>query len=130
MHCFFSRIRCCGNMITEPLSSNGRLALPPLLRLSGVISHCSLLKAVRPEYPNDVSPFLFLRGLCLQRLLLLLLVVYSCFLTSKTFFSSFFRCSFFHRYHRSLINLITFLTLILGTNYPQSFFHTMLSLSF
>jgi hypothetical protein len=37
-HCFFSRIRCCGNMITEPLSKNGRLALPNLLRLSGVMS--------------------------------------------------------------------------------------------
>jgi hypothetical protein len=23
MHCFFSRIRCCGNMITEPFTSNG-----------------------------------------------------------------------------------------------------------
>jgi hypothetical protein len=39
VHCFFSRIRCCGNMITEPLSSNGLLALPPLLRLLGVMSH-------------------------------------------------------------------------------------------
>jgi hypothetical protein len=38
MHCFYSRIRCCGNMITEPFSSNGLLALPPLLRLSGVMS--------------------------------------------------------------------------------------------
>jgi hypothetical protein len=37
MHCFFSRICCCGNMITELLSSNGRLALPPVLRLSGVM---------------------------------------------------------------------------------------------
>jgi hypothetical protein len=38
MHCFFRRIRCCGNMITEPLSSNERLALRLLLRLSGVMS--------------------------------------------------------------------------------------------
>jgi hypothetical protein len=38
MHRFFSRIRCCGDMITVPLSSNGRLALTPLLRLAGVTS--------------------------------------------------------------------------------------------
>jgi hypothetical protein len=30
---------CRGNMITEPLSNNGRLAPTPLLRLSGVMSH-------------------------------------------------------------------------------------------
>jgi hypothetical protein len=28
------------------------------------MSHCSLLKAVRPEEPNGASPFLFFRGLC------------------------------------------------------------------
>jgi hypothetical protein len=38
LHYFFSRIRCCGNMITEPLSSSGLLALPTLLWLSGVMS--------------------------------------------------------------------------------------------
>jgi hypothetical protein len=38
MHCFFSCIRCCGNMITKPLSSNGSLAMLPLLRLLGVMS--------------------------------------------------------------------------------------------
>jgi hypothetical protein len=38
MHCFFSRIYCYGNMITEPLSSNGRLGLPPILRLLGIMS--------------------------------------------------------------------------------------------
>jgi hypothetical protein len=41
IQCFFSRIRCCGNMITQPLSSNGRLALPPLLSLLGVMSECN-----------------------------------------------------------------------------------------
>jgi hypothetical protein len=38
MNCFFTRIGCCGNMITELLSSNGHLSLPPLLRLSAVMS--------------------------------------------------------------------------------------------
>jgi hypothetical protein len=41
MHCFFSRIHGCGNVITEPLSSNGRLAPPPLLWLSGIMSQYS-----------------------------------------------------------------------------------------
>jgi hypothetical protein len=45
--------------------------------------HCSLLKAVRPEYPNGVSPFLFFRGLCLQRLFFWA----RCFLLLLVFFS-------------------------------------------
>jgi hypothetical protein len=61
--CFSSRyngndsVRCLRNDVSE---------LSPLIRLSGIPSHCSFLKAVRPEYPNSVSPFLSFRGLCLQ----------------------------------------------------------------
>jgi hypothetical protein len=36
-------------MITKLFSINGRLALPPLSRLSGIMSHCFHLKAVHPE---------------------------------------------------------------------------------
>jgi hypothetical protein len=32
------------------------------------MSHCSLLKAIRPEWPTGVPPFLLFRGLWLQRL--------------------------------------------------------------
>jgi hypothetical protein len=43
---FFSRIRCCRNMITEPLSSNGRLALLSLLRRLGVILQYNFLALI------------------------------------------------------------------------------------
>jgi hypothetical protein len=45
-------IRWCGNVSSEPVSSNGCLycaSLTAHFRRSGVMSHCSLLKAVRPE---------------------------------------------------------------------------------
>jgi hypothetical protein len=48
MHCSFSSIFCCGNMITEPLSSNGRLALPPLWRLSDVMSQYFVCYILNP----------------------------------------------------------------------------------
>jgi hypothetical protein len=53
MHCFFSCIRCCGDMITEPLSSNGRLALPPLLMLSGVMSQYFLKFYQHKEFQDS-----------------------------------------------------------------------------
>jgi hypothetical protein len=37
------------------------------------MSHCSILKAIRPEQPNGASPSLFFRGLWLQRLLVAVL---------------------------------------------------------
>jgi hypothetical protein len=47
-------VRCLGNDSSIPLS--------------GISLHCSVLKAVRPEYRRGVvSPFLFFQGLCLQR---------------------------------------------------------------
>jgi hypothetical protein len=40
-------------VFNKPLSNNGRL----IMRLSHATSHCSILKAVRPEQPNGLSPF-------------------------------------------------------------------------
>jgi hypothetical protein len=66
------RIRCRENVFTEPLPRNG----PGISAHLVVVAYqrpyklyCSLLKAVRPEWPTGILAFLF-RGLCLRRLCL------------------------------------------------------------
>jgi hypothetical protein len=53
-------------VLSTPLSRKQSDMQPPIFRLSGSTSHCSLLKAVHPEYPNGTSPFL-LEGRSLWR---------------------------------------------------------------
>jgi hypothetical protein len=58
-------------LFAEPLLSNYCciIAYFAVLAYQRVhISHCSLLKAIRPEKPTGVPPFLHFRGLCLWRL--------------------------------------------------------------
>jgi hypothetical protein len=55
-----------GNLFTKLLPSNDRLALA--FQLSGVMSHCSFLKAIHPEWPTGMPPYILFLGLCLQRL--------------------------------------------------------------
>jgi hypothetical protein len=62
--CIIAPFRFQGNVLAEPLPSS------ELFTLSVVMSHCSLLKAIRSEWSTGVPPFLLFLALCLRRLCL------------------------------------------------------------